>query len=232
MNRAIQVAKNISPVEFNTFIRQIKWLIVGFVALFVVPLIVYAFQMDRRLRSFEDSLRFQPPQESASEEQWAASDMHHMAINPVLGQVVYVPAYSHIYHGDGDPYLLTITLSIRNTSIDHEIVVNSVRYFDTKGAEVKSYFSKPVRVPALGTTEVLVDRDDATGGSGANFLVEWFSDKPVTEPIIEAIMIGTKSENGVSFARKGSVISEVVPGSPNNEAGQAQPTTSEPVEPK
>ncbi|MCA9058586.1 MAG: DUF3124 domain-containing protein [Planctomycetaceae bacterium] len=230
MDKVIQMAKDISSVEFDTFLRQIKWLAVGFVALFVVPLIVYAFQMDRRLRSFEDTLRYQPPQETAIEEQRTAGDMTHMATNPVLGQVVYVPAYSHIYHGDGDPYLLTITLSIRNTSIDNEIVVRSVRYFGTKGNEVKSYFAKPIRVPPLGTTEVLVERDDATGGSGASFLVEWLSDKPVTEPIIEAVMIGTKSENGISFARRGSVLSEVEPGTPKNETSLAEPASGAALE--
>jgi hypothetical protein len=84
-----------------------------------------------------------------------------------------------------------------------------VRYFDTRGKEVKSYLDKPVRLPALGTTEVLIERDDSTGGSGANFLVEWYANQPVTEPIIEAVMIDTKSQQGISFARRGSVISEV-----------------------
>ena len=57
----------------------------------------------------------------------------------VEGQVVYVPAYSHVYQGAGDPYLLTITLSVRNTSISEEIVVDSIRYFDTNGVKIRSY---------------------------------------------------------------------------------------------
>lgn len=90
------MAKNITPAEFEALIRQIKWLIVGFVALCVLPLVIYAYQMDRRLSSFEDSLRYRPPQESAGEEPLVVSDMHHLATDPILGQVVYVPAYSHI----------------------------------------------------------------------------------------------------------------------------------------
>ncbi len=37
------------------------------------------------------------------------------------GQSVYVPIYSHIYHGDCDkPFDLTATLSIHNTDPKHE----------------------------------------------------------------------------------------------------------------
>ncbi|APZ90965.1 DUF3124 domain-containing protein [Fuerstiella marisgermanici] len=204
------MAKKVTVAEVDTFIRQLKWLIAGVVVLFVVPLIVYAVYVDRRLDSFQDSLTHSPPEELADDEP-AHGDLYHLAANPVEGQVVYVPAYSHIYHGDGKPHLLAITLSVRNTSLTDEIVVKSVEYFDTKGKKVKSYLAKPVRLPALGTTEVIIKRDDASGGSGANFLVEWYARTPVTEPIIEAVMIDTNSQQGISFARRGSVISEVVP---------------------
>tara|TARA_R110002072_G_scaffold303069_1_gene492555 strand:- start:25348 stop:26016 length:669 start_codon:yes stop_codon:yes gene_type:complete len=202
------MAKVITAEEFEKFMWQFKLLIAGTVLVFVLPLVLYAFYMDRRLDSFEDSLRYKPPQ--VVEEHVANSDTNYLTDNPVQGQVVYVPAYSHIYHDDGDPYLLTITLSVRNTSLDNEIVVKSVRYFDTKGKEVKSYLTKPLRLPALATTEFLVERDDATGGSGANFLVEWVAIKEVTEPIIEAVMIDTKGQQGISFARSGKPVREVV----------------------
>ena len=213
------MAKQITGEEVEAFMRQLKWLIAGVVALFVVPLIIYAIYVDRRLSSFEGSMRHSPPEELEGNE-ITRGDLFHLTANPVEGQVVYVPAYSHIYHGEGNPYLLAITLSVRNTNIHDEIVVKSVRYFDTKGTEVKSYLTKPVRLPALGTTEVLVARDDASGGSGANFLVEWYANKPVTEPIIEAVMIATDSQQGISFACRGSVINEVVPKPSVDEAAQ------------
>ncbi|QDT11137.1 DUF3124 domain-containing protein [Stieleria marina] len=198
---------NITDEEVTRFMRQFKLLLAGVVALFVVPLIIYAVFMQRRLDAFAETLQYSGPQTLLVDDA-ARTDLFHLATSPVQGQVVYVPAYSHIYHGDGAPYLLTITLSVRNTSMDEEIVVKAVRYFDTKGKLVKSYLPKPVRLPALGTTEILIARDDATGGSGANFLVEWFADNPVTAPIIEAVMIDTDSQQGISFARRGSVIRE------------------------
>lgn len=204
------MAKPITADEVDAFMRRFKLLIVGIVALFGVPLLTYAVYLNRRLDVFENSLRYRPPPETEGEAFSGDSDRIHLAANPVEGQKVYVPVYSHVYHGDGDPYLLTITLSVRNTSTDDAIVLNSVRYFDTHGKEIKSYLKKPLRLAALATTEFLVSRDDTTGGSGANFLVEWIAERPVSEPIIEAIMIDTKGQQGISFARRGSVIGEAV----------------------
>lgn len=194
--------------DVDAFMRQLKWLIAGAIALFMVPLAIYAVYLERRLDAFEQTLQHSPPEELQADDV-VRRDLYHLTANPVEGQVVYVPAYSHVYHGEGKPHLLTITLSVRNTSMESDIVVKSVRYFDTKGKEVRSYLAKPVLLPALGTTEVLIDREDASGGSGANFLVEWYANQPVTEPIIEAVMIDTSSQQGISFARRGSVISEV-----------------------
>jgi len=196
--------------DFDKFLRQLKILIRGVLGLIVVPLIIYAVYLDRRLDHFQATLQHSPPEELEANE-LTREDFTHFEVNPVVGQRVYVPAYSHVYHGDGKPYLLTVTLSIRNTSLDREIVVKSVKYFDTKGKAVKSYLDKPVRLPALGTTEIVVKRDDSMGGSGANFLVDWYSENPVTEPIIETVMIDTSSQQGISFVRRGSVISEFFP---------------------
>ncbi len=217
--------RSMTSDEVDTFMRQLKLLIAVIVVLFLIPLCVYAFYLDRRMGSFEDSLRYRPPQETAEENGVAVDEHSHVAKGPVLGQKVYVPAYSHVYHGDGDPHLLTITLSVRNTSLNEEMVIKSVRYFDTKGNEVKSYLAKPVRVAALGSTEFLVGRDDASGGSGANFLVEWFANQPITEPIIEAVMIDTKSQQGISFVCRGSVIGEVTAKASVDPTDQAEPAT-------
>ena len=206
------MAKQISVEEVDAFMRQLKLLMAVLVVVVIIPLFVYAIYLNHRLNAFESTLNLSPPHELEPDE-LARGDVFHRAANPVEGQIVYVPAYSHVYHGQGKPYLLTITLSVRNTSMDSEIIVKSVRYFDTKGRQVKAYLDKPVRLPALGTTEVLVDRDDASGGSGANFLVEWYANSPVTEPIIETVMIDTDSRQGISFARRGTAISEVVSGS-------------------
>lgn len=190
-------------------IVQLKFVALGGLILLIgfMGLVLY---LDRNTDSFEQSARYRPPPESDGLPNGSgASTTASLPVNPVRGQTVYVPAYSHIYHRNGSPILLTITLSIRNTSLEHELFIESVRYFDTGGKEVKSYLKKPVRLAPLATTEILVEQDDKAGGSGANFIVQWVSDKAVTNPIIESVMIDTNRQQGISFARGGTVIREI-----------------------
>ena len=44
--------------------------------------------------------------------------------------------------------------------------------------------------------------------NGANFLVKWKSPTKVNPPLIEGVMIGTRSGQGISFVSRGQVIDE------------------------
>ena len=70
-------------------------------------------------------------------------------IELLKGQSVYIPIYSHIYHGDTEkPFELTVTLSIRNTDTKQEITLILADYFDSNGKLLKNYVDKPfVSIP-------------------------------------------------------------------------------------
>jgi len=126
-----------------------------------------------------------------------------------MGQSVYVPIYSHIYHGDKERrFDLTATLSIRNTDTKQKITILSADYFDSNGNFLKNYVDKPLELKNLGSTRYVVKSKDHTGGSGAKFIVKWESAEPVNPPLIEAIMISTRSGQGISFISRGQVIKE------------------------
>ena len=126
------------------------------------------------------------------------------SLPPRQGQDIYVPAYSHIYHGNKEtPLLLSVTLSIRNIDPNNSITITKVDYFETAGALVKQYISKPQTLGPLGSERFIVQQKDNTGGSGANFIVTWESDKPTNPPIVESVMIGTQSQLGISFTSRG-----------------------------
>ncbi len=123
------------------------------------------------------------------------------------GQTIYVPAYSHIYRGNRErPFLLTVTLSIRNIDPKHQIKITIADYYETQGKLLKKYIMKPVILNPLESIRYIIPEKDESGGSGANFIVEWKSDKSVNPPIIESIMIGTKTQQGISFTSRGRVI--------------------------
>jgi hypothetical protein len=130
-------------------------------------------------------------------------------VKRIRGQSVYVPAYSYIYHGDREtPFFLAITLSIRNTDPGNPITLLSAQYFDTDGKLIRDYQQGERVVRPMGSVEYMVKESDKIGGAGANFVVKWKSEAEVTEPIIETIMIGTASQEGISFSSRGQAVDE------------------------
>jgi Protein of unknown function (DUF3124) len=126
---------------------------------------------------------------------------------PSEGQTLYVPAYSHIYIGNkANLYQLTVTLSIRNVDPLSSITLTAVDYYGTKGELIKHYLDSPLVLPSLNTTRYIILSTDKGGGSGANFIVKWSSKELVNPPIVESIMIGTQSQQGISFTSRGQVI--------------------------
>ncbi|EME68180.1 hypothetical protein H261_19838 [Paramagnetospirillum caucaseum] len=128
------------------------------------------------------------------------------------GQSLYVPVYSHISHGNldgrGKPseLLLSSMLSLRNTDPAQSITVTSARYYDTAGKLLREYLPKPLVLGPMGSSELFVEHKDKTGGSGANFVVEWKADRAVNVPVIETVnayFFGTQS---VAFTSPGRPI--------------------------
>jgi hypothetical protein len=58
----------------------------------------------------------------------------------------------------------------------------------------------------MASTRYILTESDIAGGSGANFLVKWASKTNVNPPLIEGVMIGTRSGQGISFVSRGQVI--------------------------
>lgn len=126
------------------------------------------------------------------------------------GQSVYVPAYSHIYIGDREhPFYLTVTLSIRNTDQKTPLTLTAADYFDSNGKFLRKYIEAPVLLNPFSSVRFLVNESDKEGGSGASFRVNWTATHPINQPIVETVMIGTKSQQGISFTSRGQVLYEV-----------------------
>jgi len=125
----------------------------------------------------------------------------------VTGQTLYIPVYSYIYHDDQKRiFNLATTLSIRNTDLANPIVITCVRYYDSEGQLVQQYLENPIQLAALASTDFFISTSDNTGGLGANFIVDWVAQTDVSEPIIEAVMIGTGFQQGISYISPAKVI--------------------------
>ncbi|MDF1697042.1 MAG: DUF3124 domain-containing protein [Saprospiraceae bacterium] len=116
---------------------------------------------------------------------------------------VYIPVYSDIYsvHKQKST-LLTATLSIRSTSLTDTTYINTIDYYDTHGDKIRSYIDQPLMLLPMASVDYVIERDDVSGGIGANFLVTWGADKN-TQPLFQAVMISTTGQHGLSFVTNG-----------------------------
>lgn len=118
---------------------------------------------------------------------------------------VYVPVYSDIYSKSVyEKFLLTATLSIRNTSLTDSIFINDVDYFDTDGNKVRNYLSgKQLLLRPMQSIDYVIEEDDEIGGSGANFIINWGATSDQLKPIFQGVMISTNGQRGISFLTDG-----------------------------
>ena len=139
---------------------------------------------------------------------------NHRADSQVTGKagkgIVFVPAYSAILHGDlSKEFNLAITLSIHNTDMKNSIVIDTIDYYNAKGAIIFSYLkNRKIVLKPLETYNMGVEESDKRGGIGANFIVKWSASGQVNRPLIETIMIATRAQQGISFTSRGETISD------------------------
>ena len=116
---------------------------------------------------------------------------------------VYVAVYSNIYQSTrNDRTALTSTLSIHNTSETDTLFITRIDYHNTEGKLVKKYLENPIYLNTFETIEYVVDEKDESGGSGANFVIEWYGDKKLN-PLFQAVMIGGLGSKSFSFTTEG-----------------------------
>lgn len=125
------------------------------------------------------------------------------------GQTAYVPVYSNVFSAPKQvPFYLATILSIRNTDMKNQLSIVAADYYDTKGKLLKRYYDRPLILAPLESTYIYLPEDDTAGGFGANFIVKWKAASEINVPIIECVMIGAKSGQGISFVSPGQVIKE------------------------
>lgn len=121
--------------------------------------------------------------------------------------LTYVPVYSTLYLGEREVQAgLAVTLSVRNTLPDRDLVVHRIAYFGSDGTLLSRVADRPHAVPPMATAEFFIDRRDPAGGAGANYLVEWSLPPGGTEPLIEAVMVGRARGAGITVVGRGRVV--------------------------
>ncbi len=187
------MAKRLSQIV----VRNIALVFLG-----IAPLMLVTFYFGQR-SVIDSGIDFYPAEAERSAPDQATLDALRCFTD------IYVPAYSHIYWEEGQGVLLSVTLSLRNTSSDTPVVILSGAYYDTAGRVIESEGFGPYQLMPMETTAHLITESDLRGGAGANFMIRTGSQSPGSPLVIaEAIMIGKTASGTVSFSRPGTVINE------------------------
>ncbi|WP_297098898.1 DUF3124 domain-containing protein [uncultured Draconibacterium sp.] len=124
-------------------------------------------------------------------------------------ETIYLPVYSDIYQQDGTKrYPITITVSIRNTSLTDSAYIQSTSYYDSYGKILQSYVDSTILISPLESIEFVVEEKEDLGGAGANFIIEWAATKYADQILIQAVMVN--AFNGFSFQTNSKIIKKEI----------------------
>lgn len=131
-------------------------------------------------------------------------------VQKVRGQLLYMPVYSNIPYSKGSSnFDMKGYVAIHNTDLAAKIRITSVVYFDHDGKPVFDFLGgKPVELSPLATKDFHIPYEDKSG-LGSNFLIEWVSDRPVTEPLVECVTVSLIPNQSLGLLSRGKVIREI-----------------------
>jgi Protein of unknown function (DUF3124) len=116
----------------------------------------------------------------------------------------FLSIYSQIFmRNEKDQIDLTATVSLHNPNLNDKIFIDKAVYFNTEGKPIRTYFDKTIYINPMETVQIVIDGIDREGGTGANFIFDWQINPDLNEPIIEAVMISTFGQQGISFVTTG-----------------------------
>ncbi|MCE3258934.1 MAG: hypothetical protein K0S12_575 [Bacteroidetes bacterium] len=136
--------------------------------------------------------------------EWGERKIKDHVLDSLKKTNTYLPVYAQIYEVSEERKInLAATVSIRNTDLKDTIYISRIDYYNTEGHLIRQYLSAPVYVLPMETLEIIIKSADNAGGTGANFLFEWYSENKSSDAIFEAVMISTTAQQGISFTSRG-----------------------------
>ncbi|MGF1507997.1 MAG: DUF3124 domain-containing protein [Myxococcota bacterium] len=132
------------------------------------------------------------------------SDVHKRS-----SQLLYVPVYSSLLHFDQRVIAqYSANVSIRNTDLTRSLTIRFADYYDNDGELIYTFLTEPKTLGPLGSLVFFIPEGDRKGGPGANLLVEWTSDTPISVPLVESVMMSNTGARGFAFTSPAKVLRE------------------------
>lgn len=117
---------------------------------------------------------------------------------------IYIPIYSEIHmEHDTRKLELTVTLSIRNTSLVDTIYLNDINQYDARGKIVREYLDDLMFLTPMQSTNYVIEEDENEKEVEGSFMVNWGATNSEVVPIFQAVMISAHGPQGISFVTDG-----------------------------
>ncbi|PHI18148.1 hypothetical protein CEQ90_19470 [Lewinellaceae bacterium SD302] len=137
-------------------------------------------------------------------EEWSLRQTTIPDQDSLVSGSTYLSSYSQVYvRSKSYLFSLTGTISIRNTSLQDTVYVERAAYYGTGGKELRNYFEKPIFLAPMETIEIIISEEDVEGGTGDNFVFDWYKSPGVSDPFFEGVFISVHGQQGISFTTQG-----------------------------
>jgi hypothetical protein len=124
------------------------------------------------------------------------------------GAIIHLPVFGYVSTlKAGRTLELTATVTIHNTSDQYPIVLLDVQHVDDQGKLQAHLIDEALEISPLGTVRWVIPGRNASLGIAHSLRLEWGSRQAsLSDPIVEAVMIGTQSGQGASFTTEGKIV--------------------------
>jgi len=144
------------------------------------------------------------PQNSSEEINFDQRIVTKQLQDSLINGETYLSVYSQIYGlTQTRIHDLTVIASMRNMNARDTVFIQKADLYDTHGALITSYVEEVIFIAPMETIEIIIEENDPSGGTGANFLFEWQKPESSQDPLFEGVMISTSGQQGLSFLTRG-----------------------------
>ena len=184
------------------FILHFSWVTLAVVMALLMRVLVGQSEIIEDLEELEE----------AETQQISLDDRLPATLKPLAGTApaalvsnkIYLPFYRTLYvEEDRAVNKIYATLSVHNTSSEHDLIINKLTYFDDMGEMTSERLKEAHVLPPMASAEFYVGPQQPETAKVAAALLEWSSEASISPPLVEAIIAGKYGAKGFSMISRG-----------------------------
>lgn len=122
------------------------------------------------------------------------------------GGKIYLPIYHSVFIGQSKmDYYLTVTMIFHNIDETKPVTVISIKAYNQEGHFERELVQEPLVLGPLAIWRWLLPQGEFKGkaASAASLIIQWQGAPGTRLPLVQAMMVGTRSTLGLSYMTTG-----------------------------